>query len=222
MPEEHTAASQPDPGLQVALAEYNRRALLVQVTVARMDQSLTLLIGGLAVLASAEGVLFAGLWTAKPLAFYWGTSFLSAAAAAFSCAILVRDAKTRLVQTRAEQAQARLRNYFVSLAPEIRPYLSDTIHDDWPTPYSAGTRSFTYRAWLAIAALAGACAGLSCAAALATSVHHWWIVAAAGVAVTAGVAGELTRLVRRWLRKLSQAYTPLFPGFADERRDRDG
>lgn len=200
-------------GLNVALAEYSRRSLQVQVSLTRVDQSLTLLAAGLAILASAQAGVFAGLWTSQRAGFYAATAVLCGVGSVFVCAVLVRDLRARLLQTQAEQVQARLRNYFVSLAPEVEPYLSDTLHDDWPTPYSQRKKSLTYRAWLLVAIVAGAFAGLSAAsAALAVAGPAAWILEV-GVAVAIGASAMLVLGMNRWLRAIRNRYKPAFPGW---------
>lgn len=198
-------------GLQVALAEYSQGSLLWQASLTRVDQSLTLLVAGLAILATAEAGVFVALWASDRTAFYVVTAVLGTVGFLIVWMILDRDVRTRLMKTRAGRAQARLRNYFVSVAPDIELYLTDTLHDDWLTPYTYNAKPTTPLEGMPLTILAAVHAGSS-AAAVVLAVHGGttWVVTV-GIAVTVGAYATLTFLVRRAIRLERQSYTPMFP-----------
>ncbi|GAA1871679.1 hypothetical protein GCM10009836_60650 [Pseudonocardia ailaonensis] len=199
-------------GLQVALAEYQRRTVMVQSALTRIDQSLALLGAGLAILGSAATALLAGLWTADPGALRIGSAALAAGGWALVSVILARDLRCRLAQTEAEQVQSRLRNLFVSRAPHLERYLSDSIHDDWPTPYAASQHSGGYMVWILLVTVGGCLLGAATGlAVLATGSVPWWVALLVGVAAGSANAAVTRSVLRRALRRRARSSVPLFP-----------
>lgn len=197
--------------LPVAIAEYQRRCALVQATQSRLDQTLALLAAGYAVIASGVVAAFSGLWPDERVAFYLASALLVVIAGLFTIAVFMRDLRSRLYQTESEQAQSRLRNFFIRCSPQVLPYLSDTIYDDWPTPYLSPGPSSSYWMWrLMLASASGLALAATCLSLLSLSVSTEWSVA---VAITVGLLcySALILALRRHLRGKAARYIPQFP-----------
>ncbi|WP_146605919.1 hypothetical protein, partial [Micromonospora craterilacus] len=140
--------------LMIASHEYQRRVQQAQAASARVDQTPTILGTGLTLLLSALVAIYAATWPADRSRFWLAAAAVCAMSSVFTVLVIYRDFVARSSLTDAEKAQTRLRHYFVSQAPEVQPYLSDTIYDDWPTPFNNPRGSKTFGAWLVLVMLA--------------------------------------------------------------------
>ncbi|WBB76007.1 hypothetical protein O7602_11015 [Micromonospora sp. WMMD1128] len=146
---------------------------------------------------------------------------MCAMSSAFTLLVSYRDFVARGSLTEAEKAQTRLRHYFVSQAPEVQPYLSDTIYDDWPTPFNNPRGSKTFAAWLVLVALASLFLGTATAAAVhglsqVSSVVTLIVSIAVAASTGAGLAAVLMRLARRQARLDRPMYPTPRPTHDDE------
>lgn len=188
--------------LTIASQEYQRRVQQAQAASARVDQTPTILGTGLTLLLSALVAVYAATWPADRSRFWLAAAAVCAMSSVFTVLVIYRDFVARSSLTEAEKAQTRLRHYFVSQAPEVQPYLSDTIYDDWPTPFTNPRGSKTFAAWLVLVVLASMFLGTATAAAVhglyqANAVVTFTVSIAAAAATCAGLAAVLMRLARR-------------------------
>src|ERR1044072_8116620 len=137
-------------------------------------------------------------------------SLIAAVATFFS---FIRNYKARMEQTDAERALCRLRNYFVKYAPDIQIYVSGTLNDAWPTPYTHRWSSASFWGWLALILITGAMSCFTMAAFLFAAFPgiifeaKWLISVACGVAI----AGICYIWLDRRLKNRRRIDKPRFP-----------
>jgi hypothetical protein len=198
--------------LTIASNEYQRRIQQAQAAVGRVDQTPVILGTGLTLILTSAAAALAVLWPTRNAVFWVFAAILSAAAGLFTALVLYRDFVARSALTDAEKAQTRLRNYFVSRAPEVERYLSDTIYDDWPTPFNNPWRSKTFAAWLVLAAMASVfLGGAATFTAESVAPHRDAIAFLTGAAVAALTMWLLTTALVRMARQQARLDRPLFP-----------
>ncbi|WP_327004779.1 hypothetical protein OHA72_58775 [Dactylosporangium sp. NBC_01737] len=198
--------------MTIASNEYQRRIQQAQAAAGRVDQTPVILGTGLTLMLTAAAAALAVLWPTRTSVFWVFAAILSLSAGLFTVLVLYRDFVARVTLTDAEKAQTRLRNYFVSRAPEVEPYLSDTIYDDWPTPFNNPWRSKTFAAWLVLAAAASIFLGGAVTfAAESAAPRSDAGVFAAGFAVAGLSMWLLTMGLVRMARRRARLDRPLFP-----------
>jgi hypothetical protein len=144
-----------DDILQIVLAEYSRQGKRVEVSLATVNQSLSLYLTILTALAAVGTGSLALLSQRTPQLALLILSLLSSGGALATGLTLLRVFRARMEQTDADRALSRLRNYFVTQWPSLEKYISDSFYDDWPTPYSHKRRSGSFIGWMVLVILAG-------------------------------------------------------------------
>lgn len=145
--------------LQIILAEYNRQQQRLQLSIETVNQTLNIYTGVIAFLIPVAAGTVA--WTQQTylLSLLLGIIALVAGVATFFT--FIRSFQARMDQTNAERALSRLRNYFATNYSDINVYLSGSIYDDWPTPYTNQWQSASFMGWLAMIIVTGVFTGLS-------------------------------------------------------------
>lgn len=192
--------------LQIILAEYGYQQKRLETALSVINQTLTVYIAVFAILASATVGAINFQSTDKRVT-YAGLGLISLIAAVATFFSFIRNYKARMEQTDAERALCRLRNYFVTYAPDIQIYISGTLNDAWPTPYTHRWSSASFWGWLALILITGIMSCFTVAAFSFASfpeimlLAKWVIGVACGIAVVIICYIWLDRRLknRRWI-----------------------
>lgn len=148
-----TTLDQDDHELQIILAEFDHQREKIQSSIETVNQTLTIYIAVLAILAPIAGAIavFSQNPTVNPLVM----TCMTALAAVASTFTLFCSYKARIEQTYAEKGLSRVCNFFATRYPNIRSHLFGIIYDDWPTPFSHRWKSLTFYGWLSFIIASG-------------------------------------------------------------------
>jgi hypothetical protein len=196
-----------------ATGEISRTTAMIQAGQSRLDQTLALLVAGYAILASGATAVSVSLANSDPKLMAFSLASLCGAAVIFTIAVFMRDLVNRLARVEHQQAEARIRNYLTSVCPELIPYLSGPINDDFPTLYSRPHQGYGYAMWrlmlTAASLLIGLAAGSTAFAIAAFNIYVGFGVGTLLFCITLPIS--LTAL-ERYLTKKRRSYRPRFPG----------
>jgi len=201
--------------LQIILAEYGYHQKRLETSLSVINQTLTVYIAISAFLASATvGVI--NFQTTDKRVTYTGLGLISLIATVATFFSFIRNYKARMEQTDAERALCRLRNYFVKHAPDIQIYVSGTLNDAWPTPYTHRWSSASFWGWLTLILITGLMSCFTVAAFLFAGFPEIIFEAKWLIAVACGIAVAI--ICYKWLnRRLNNRKRIDKPRFANAR-----
>lgn len=201
-----------ESALSFMIAEYEAHHARSQASVATVSQHVSLFVGAVTLLATAVTGVAALLWSNRP-----NIALLIAAAGLMITGLggaltLFATYRARLQQTESEQSLCRLRRYFLTTWPHLKPYVMGGIHDGWKTPYTHPWESNTVRAWLALIAFSSGAFGTGLTLAAVTLIGNSvvWSVLLASIGTVGAFAVLFSWLWSR-LKLRRETYQPRFP-----------
>jgi hypothetical protein len=125
----------------------------------------------------------------------------------------MRDLVNRLARVEHQQAEARIRNYLTRVCPELIPYLSGPIHNDFLTLYTRRHQGYGYVMWHLLLTAASLLIGLGAGStAFAIAALNIYVGFGVGILLFCIAFAVSLALLERYLAKKRRTYRPRFPG----------